>query len=490
MDAQQQGMHGVRRASPGRQRTVVRWYGWLGGWVVGLAVSVQGQVLTPLMLNGPLSNRVNLVVLAEGYTAAQAGQFLQDATNLVETFFGSEPYRTYRGHFNASAIFVASAESGSDHPTTGGPYRNTYFNSAYEFYDYVITIPPNGLDPDPAHGVGKVEALLSALMPEADIVILLVNDIQPGGSSGVGGPAGRSNRLPIITALNPFPPYSDIVVHESGHFFAGLVDEYTNPYPGYTPVEAPNATRETDRDRIPWKAWIDPATPVPTPNDWIWWDVVGLFEGAQYQATGWYRPKYDCKMRTLGVPFCEVCREQIIRSIYEKVRPWDEARPAADTVVWDAARPLLFEVDLVRPLEETLIVEWFTNGVAVAGVDEPRLEIAPGGLGNGRNNVTVTVTDATPWVRTEPRGRLRALRTWQVDVAPPVVRITGVTKTAGGNLRFTVEGPGAGRVVLEQSGDLIQWQPVWTNTAWTGRWDVTNRPPSGERAFYRAVWSP
>jgi hypothetical protein len=215
------------------------------------------------MVNGPLSNRVNLVVLAEGYTAAQAGQFLRDATNLVETFFGAEPYRTYRGHFNASAIFVASAESGSDHPTTGGPYRNTYFNSAYEFYDYVITIPPNGLDPDPAHGVGKVEALLSALMPEADIVILLVNDIQPGGSSGVGGPAGRSNRLPIITALNPFPPYSDIVVHESGHFFAGLVDEYTNPYPGYTPVEAPNATRETDRDRIPWKAWIDPATPVP-----------------------------------------------------------------------------------------------------------------------------------------------------------------------------------------------------------------------------------
>ncbi|MCX7868215.1 MAG: M64 family metallo-endopeptidase, partial [Limisphaera sp.] len=154
-----------------------------------VVTSARSQTLTPLLVHGPRTNRINVVVLSEGYTAPQLSQFLRDATNVVETLLTASPYAEYRQHFNAYAISVASAESGSDHPTTGGPFRNTYFNSAYEFYDYVITIPPNGLDPNPANGQGRVEHLINTWLPEADIVILLVNDIQPGGSSGVGGPA-------------------------------------------------------------------------------------------------------------------------------------------------------------------------------------------------------------------------------------------------------------------------------------------------------------
>ena len=98
--------------------------------------------LTPILANGPVSNRVNIVVLSEGYTTNQLGQFLANATNLVANFLGTTPYREYSNYFNAYAIAVASLERGSDHPTTGGPYRNTYFNSAYEFSDYsnIITI--------------------------------------------------------------------------------------------------------------------------------------------------------------------------------------------------------------------------------------------------------------------------------------------------------------------------------------------------------------
>jgi len=467
------------------------WCRWACSLLLGLAAALRAQVLVPLEVNGPVTNRVNMVVLAEGYTAAQQGQFLRDATNLMANFFAAEPYSAYRGHFNAYALFVASAESGSDHPTTGGPYRNTYFNSAYEFYDYVITIPPNGPDPDPAHGVGKVEQLVEQWLPEADIVVLLVNDIQPGGSSGVGGPTGRSNRLPIITALNPFPPYSDIVVHESGHFFAGLVDEYTNAYPGYVPVEAPNATRQTERDKIPWHAWIEPDTPVPTPNDWQWAHVVGLFEGAQYQATGWYRPRFDCKMRTLGMPFCEVCREQIVRAIYDKVRPWDDVRPAGELLHANAGHTLRFEVDLVEPVSGALAVTWLTNGVPVAGSSGPVLVLDPASLGDGRHQVELRVADPTPWVRTDPEQRLRATRTWEVQVGGPALRWTAVGGAAGGRPWFTLEGPAGGSVVLERSADLSAWQPFLTNTAWSGRWDYTNDLPAQEgMRFFRAVWRP
>lgn len=452
------------------------------------ALSLSAQTLTPLLVHGPPSNRINLVILSEGYTAPQLPQFLRDATNLVETFLAAEPYSGYRRHFNAYAISVASAESGSDHPTTGGPFRNTYFNSAYEFYDYVITIPPNGLDPNPANGQGKVEALLNSFLPQADLVVLLVNDIVPGGSSGVGGPGGVSNRRPIITALNPVWPYSDIVVHESGHFFAGLVDEYDRPYPGYTPVEAPNATQRTNRNEIPWRAWIEPTTPLPTPNDWTWAEVVGLFEGAQYQARGWYRPKFDCKMRTLGMPFCEVCREQIVRSIYAKVRLWDTVEPGATQLVWSSTAPLRFRLDLVPPVHTPLAVHWKTNGTELAGLNGPELELPPHLLGNGDHTVEVWVRDPTPWVRSDPAQRLQAARTWQVRVALPELRLTDPGWAPHGRFRFSVQGSAGGSVVIETSSNLRHWQPVATNAAWTGRWDFTNGAPgSGSPAFFRAV---
>lgn len=484
---QRSGLPGYVLRDPGRR--LARVAGLLLAWGLLLAPA-RAQTLTPLLVQGPRTNRINLVVLSEGYTAAQSSQFLRDATNLVETFLSATPYAEYRSHVNAYAISVASVESGSDHPTTGGPFRNTYFNSAYEFYDYVITIPPNGLDPNPANGQGKVEQLIQTFVPEADMVVLLVNDIQPGGSSGLGGPGGISNRRPIITALNPYWPYSDIVVHESGHFFAGLVDEYSNPYPGYTPVEAPNATQRTNRSDIPWQAWIEPSTPLPTPNDGAWADVIGLFEGAQYQASGWYRPKFDCKMRTLGMPFCEVCREQVVRSIYAKVPLWDRAEPESTTLTWNSPAPLRFHLELVQPRQSPLVVEWRTNGVPVAGASAASLELLPGALGNGTHTVEAHVHDATPWVRTDPDARLRASRSWQVQISIPELRLVDAAALPDGRWRFTVLGTAGGSVVLEASPDLQTWQPVATNAPWTGRWDCTNAPLPGGRAFYRAVLQP
>src|SRR5688572_3891476 len=77
--------------------------------------------------NGPISNRLNLVFLSEGYTSAQFAQFLTHATNTAAVLFTGQPFADYLSYFNVSAIAVASVESGSDHPASG-IFRNTFFN--------------------------------------------------------------------------------------------------------------------------------------------------------------------------------------------------------------------------------------------------------------------------------------------------------------------------------------------------------------------------
>ena len=132
---------------------------------------------------------------------------------------------------------------------------------------------------------------------------------------------------------------AEIVRHESGHAFGGLADEYGDPFPGYTPTEKPNATAQTNRALIKWNAWIAPTTPLPTPQDPTNAQLVGLFEGAEYQVTGWYRPKFDCKMRTLGTPFCEVCSEALVRAIYTAIRPIDSFSPSLTNLTCQNSLP-------------------------------------------------------------------------------------------------------------------------------------------------------
>ena len=455
----------------------------------GLALA-QGT-LTPLLTSGPVSNRVNLVVLSEGYTSAQLDRFLVDATNLVGSLLDTMPWREYRGYVNAYAISVASAESGSDHPLTGGPYRNTYFNSAYEHYDYIITIPPNGLDASYANGRGKVDALITNLMPQADIVMLLVNDLVPGGSSGIGGPNGASNRQPIISALNQGDYYKEIPSHEAGHFFAGLVDEYTSAYPGYNPVEAPNSTKVTNRDSIKWKAWIDPTTPVPTPDSPAYDGLVGLFDGAQYQNAGWYRPMRDCKMRTLGMDFCEICSEQIVKTIYQVVRPIDSVSPAASSVSVFGSQPISFTVATPQPHTPTLIAEWYTNNVAVHGATNMTFLLQPGQLGNGIHSVRAIVRDTTSLVRNDPTRLLCATNTWSATVSLNDLRLTDPHYLSGGRFRLTVTGVAPQGFVILASTNLTNWVKLTTNSLAEGKYDYTNGAlGSTPFRYYRTVSPP
>lgn len=452
--------------------------GWLLCWWLGGVVAHGQATLSIIQSNGPTATRINLVVLSEGYTAGQLGQFRTDAQALVNALLGTAPFSDYAGYFNAFAIAVASAESGADHPPA--VLRNTYFNASFNSYGRpeLLTIPPNNFDPNYANGRGKVDALLQALLPEYDLVMLLVNDPTYGGS---GGPV-------LISSLHSSAP--DIVRHEAGHTFAGLADEYSAYDPLFTPAEKPNATARTNRAQIRWNVWIDSGVPLPTPPVLEYEEVIGLFEGAQYRPTNWYRPKLNCKMRHLEAPFCEVCAEEIVRSVYRLTPPIESAEPTATKLVATLNQTMIFTVQPRRPEPHALGVQWRTNGVPVPGATQTQFVLVPAALGSGLHTVQVEVRDPTARVRHDPEGLLAQTVTWQVQVSAPELRLIEPRWLPANQFAFGICGNVSQLVVLEYATNPGTWMPLATGQLGGGTWWFTNSAgPLGHR-FYRAKLVP
>jgi len=447
-------------------------------FLTGLAVqTAAGQTnFHTIISNGTASNRLNVVFLSEGYTNGQFALFLTHATNTAAILLTNQPFAEYQSYFNVYAIAVASAQSGSDHPASA-QFVNTYFNSSYDsISDYIITIPPN------ASGLGKVDALLDTFVPMADLAIMLVNDVVLGGSDGSGKTA--------ITSIAPFS-LSDIPVHESGHVLANLGDEYSTPNPGYPDTEEPNTTRETNRALIKWTAWISTNTPLPTPPTFDYEDAVGLFEGAHYHTTGWYRPKLNCRMGSLGVSFCEVCQEALVLSFYREVRPIDLFAPANTNLTTTSTAALNFTITPLLPAGHELNIQWLTNGTAVTCSTNPVLTILPASLGNGTNTVTARVTDLTPLVRTDTSNLLSQTLRWNVSVNLPYVVLSVPRWLGAGSFAFRVSGAAPQGFIIQVSTNLTNWTPVSTNQLVNGQFDYTNQTAASfPLQMFRAVVPP
>ena len=437
--------------------------------------------LSPIFTNGPTSNRINIVVISEGYTSNQLGQFLVDATNAVNHLLSAQPYQEYRSFFNAFAISVASLNSGSDHPENG-IYKDTYFNSTFNSYGYqsLLTIPPNNYETNYNMGQGRVDSLVTNLVPEFDLVILLVNDIQKGSSA-------LFQRKTLISSLHFTWP--DMIRHESGHAFANLGDEYETSCPA-TPAEYPNVTAQTNRSLIKWRHWILESTPIPTPETQDFSLLVGLFQGAQCQSSGWYRPKLDCRMRTESKPFCEVCSEQIVYSIYQHVRPIESFSPPVTNVSLTTTQAVLFSVTPLQPQTHSLSVQWFTNGIAVTGETNQTYLLLPTLLTNGTNTIRAEVSDTTPIVRNDPDGRLRDSVTWALDVNITELRLLSPQRLPGGQFTFDIAGNAPHGFIIQASTNLAHWTSLSTNTLTNGMLHYTNAASSDSRRFYRTTSIP
>lgn len=456
--------------------------------VTGRARSIAGMLLfagaLPLLAqtnfytittNGPASNRVNLMILAEGYRNNQYDQFLADATTAATILLTNPPFAEYRAHFNTFAIAVPSVEAGSDHPSYPA-FKNTYFNSTFGPTDYYLSIPANG------QGQGKVDALITTYLPQADLVVMLVNDPLAGGSDGGGKTA-------IVSRRAIYGGQFEILTHETGHVLAGLGDEYTTPNPGYPDTEEPNTTRETNRAAIKWTAWIDASTPVPTPTTNP--NIVGLFEGAHYQISNWYRPKLNCLMRNFGVGFCEVCQEALVLSFYRQVRPIDSALPNATHSSVGLTQALSFSVSLIEPTGHALTIQWLTNGTPVPEATNTSLALPATALGYGSHTVSGRVTDPTAWVRTDTSNWLSQTLTWTVTVIQPQLQLTASRWLGPGGFTFRVAGVAPQGFAILASTNLVHWQSVATNTLVSGQYDYTNTSGTNlPRQFFRAATPP
>jgi hypothetical protein len=439
--------------------------------------------------NGPRNHRINLVFLAEGFTSIQSQIFSNRVNDTLFYLFKTPPLNEYTNYFNVFTIFVPSAQPGSDHPSLGFS-ANTFFNSSYDSYGQpqLITIPPNNFDTNYSHGQGKVDSLLQKYVPEYDLATMLVNDTTYGGSASTTG-GGLA-----ITSLSPTnsQDYRETLMHEIGHVFAELGDEYDDPLPEFEGPEEPNTTVQTVRSLIKWKAWIKATTPIPTPEFATNGAVVGLFQGAHYHPTGWYRPKLNCKMNSLFRPFCEICAEAFVLNFNRLAPPLDTFSPAATFRQVTNQADLTFAVTTLRPSTHSMNVQWFLNGSAVTDATNTSLTISPAALPSGTNIVRVEVTDPTPLVRTDPNSYLKSVQNWTNRVSiVGGVSLTNPGLSTNRSFRFTIPGNGAQNYVIQGSSNLTSWLPIFTNSFPGTNYTFTDgQSRQLNRRFYRVVFKP
>ena len=240
--------------------------------------------LTLLLESGPPSTKVDVLLLGEGYAAAELPKFRADAARLVEALFSLEPFKARRSDFNIRLLEAAAP-------------------IAVEFD--VFGIERYALASD-----NRALRDLAASAPY-DVIGILLNDQRYGGG-------GIFNQQSTVAAANGAAEY--VFIHEFAHNLAGLADEYvggvtyeTAGRPAVEPWE-PNLTALLDPSRLKWRDLVEPGTLIPTPLTQA--GKVGAFEGGRYEARGLYRPEAECIMGSRRtVPFCRVCQRAIGRII-------------------------------------------------------------------------------------------------------------------------------------------------------------------------------
>jgi hypothetical protein len=295
---------------------------------------------------GDPAGKVNLLVLGDGYTAAERTKFEKDARRFIEALFATPPFSEHRAGFNVWGLCPAAEQSGVSRPSSG-IYRRSPVGASYDTFGterYVLTME------------NRAVRDVASFAPYEFIEILVNGETYGGG--------GIFNQFATVAIDNPWSAY--VGVHEFAHHFAGLADEYYTSDVAYLPPEhktepwEPNVTALLDPANLKWRDLVAPGTPVPTPWEKDEFDrferdiqkqrkelraagkpeanmdalfrqerqkedamlgtqkyagKVGAFEGANYESQGYYRPEVDCIMFTRHRSFCAVCRRAIERVI-------------------------------------------------------------------------------------------------------------------------------------------------------------------------------
>ncbi len=307
--------------------------------IAGLAFGQQYQVDT-LYKTGPLDNRINVVILGDGFTEEQLPKFAEEAKKFADFFLGYDPYDHYRSYFNFFAIRTPSVESGVTNPGTApDAYKDQPVGTKNTFFGCSFGPAIHRLVEVTKHDV--LQNLLATRFPMYDLVVVLVNTTFYGGSGG------------SISVHTLHGQANTIGVHEIGHTFSHLNDEYWAG-PGYG-REAANMTLESSTVRVRWKNWLNEFN-------------IGIYKhGDTGDAALWHKPgNGTCLMEYLNQEFCAVCREATVETLLKQVNPIEKAEPAPGSVV-TVNDPQTFKIGLLTPNPNTLQVQWTVNDEPLAG---------------------------------------------------------------------------------------------------------------------------
>ncbi|MET9731916.1 M64 family metallopeptidase [Streptomyces sp. NPDC006458] len=339
----------------------------------------------PLQRTGPTKARLDLVVIGDGYTAAEQGDFTADARRSLDAIFAIEPYRSYRGLFNIWLVEAASPVSGVSGDPTADVTRDTALGS-YFFCEEIERLLCVDTDAVTAQ---------ANRAPAADIVFVVANSTKYGGAgyTFTTPPDGAIYRG-IATMSSDNERSYLIGAHELGHSIGNLADEYQYAgYGAYPGPEAPDINLSTHRDlgSAKWHRWVGEQDPTGSP--------VGTYEGGGYYETGVFRPTDTSIMRTLtSTEFNLVGREAMIAGFYAHA---DTLTPRTPTTA-PVSRGTRLTVELA-PLTGLAAprLTWYADGKRVDRATGD-LSVTPAELGirgRGPHTVRATVTDGSASLR-------------------------------------------------------------------------------------------
>jgi hypothetical protein len=355
------------------------------------AAAAPAQTVKTIVNNGPTPGLYDVVILGDGYRAAEQAKFDADCLTFTAGMFGKEPYKTFAGYFNVHTVFRASVESGADHPDANPPIvRNTAYDATYNYggTGRCLYIRNTSL------------ALQDAALAPANEgrVLVMVNDPRYGGCASTFAVSYNGSSM------------VEVQVHEVGHAIGGVADEYDYPNGTYSGPEPGQANITTSPVGQKWSHWHG-------------FDGISAFEGAGYHLRGLFRPRIDCLMRSLGQKICAVCGEQKILRLHERATSIQDPQPATLVVPARRGDKKTFSIRSIAPIGNAPTITWrVDDDVRATGVSSLTIDTAPMSAGNYR--VTVEVLDRTAQVRVDTRGLLKKTNAWLLGVTEPLPDLT------------------------------------------------------------------
>lgn len=369
-----------------------------------------------LVENGDLNKKINIVFVGDGYTAEEMSQYRSDVEIAFQAILNESPYDEYSEYFNGYAIEVQSQESGCKlYPTDTSPI--TYFESSFNSYGIERLLC-----------VGNTSKVYSVINDSfegtAHVKFVIVNSTKYGGSGGE------------FAVFSVHSSSRDLAIHEMGHSYADLADEYY-----YRHQENANQSDENSSELVRWKSWLGI-------------DGINIYRHYSGDVPDAYKPSEDnCMMEYLSQGFCSVCKEHIVLTNYNNIDIIESVYPTENTIV-TTEDSLSLRINPIIP-DEFKSTTWTVNGEVYAqGIDSIKLDLST--IASDNFDVKVSISDINARVKktsmflyhtasgdVEAEGLLEESFTWNVDVSlSSVLNIT--TLINGANIELSWDSvPGA-----------------------------------------------